>query len=80
MNMVGHQHISVNVSFVLGGCGAEYRQKTFVVRRRMKNVTTVDTSLDHVVRFSWNLRATSARHAWQGVHEPSQMRELRFSA
>ncbi len=78
MKVVGHQRVSVNVSFVLRGGSAEDRQKTFVVRQREEDVTTVDTSLNHVVRYPWGLQSTSARHVGQGVHEPSQWRELRF--
>ena len=65
MNMVGHQHISVNVSFVRCGCGPEDSQETFVVRRRTKNVYAVDTSLNDVVRCPWDLHAVSARHVGQ---------------
>jgi len=66
MNVIGHQDITVNVSFMLCGSSTEDRQKTFVICRRSKNVYAVDTSLKHVVRCPRDLQAVSARHAGWG--------------
>ncbi len=80
MNVIGHQRISVNVSFMLDGRSAQDREETLVVGLRSKDVTAVNTSLNDVVRYPWSLHARSARHVGQGLHEPSQKQELRFSA
>src|SRR5688572_32840939 len=62
MNMVGHEHISVNVRLVLDRRSSQDREKTFVIGLRSKDVYSVDTSLNHMVRRARGLEAVSARH------------------
>jgi len=79
MNVVRHQHISVNVGFVRRCRCTEDSQKTLVVRRCAKNVNAVDTSLNDVVRSPWDLQAVSARHVARTAQTVADA-QRRFSA
>ena len=69
-----------DIRLMFSGRSPEDREKTLVIRLRSKNVYSVDTSLNHMVRGAWDLQAASTRHNPVGVHEPLQMRVRRFGA
>ena len=62
MDVVGHQHIGVNVSLMFDGRSAEDREKELVVGVRAKNVHSVHTALNDVVWRAWDLQSSAARH------------------